>query len=143
MEKEEYVAVVPVKVYQAQDRLNADMIVEILVNNNIHAYRQSVGSGEYLGISTGMSLFGEDIYVDEKDVKDAQNIIKEFLSEDSEEYVGEYGEEDTGGKESENTAEDNTFAHESMRKVKKHNLIIVITVAILVIASIVAAIIIR
>ena len=69
-------AMKPVKVYSCAKRFQADMIVEALKNEGIPAYSQSDGSGEYMEIYMGTSLFGEDIYVDESDAARAEEIIK-------------------------------------------------------------------
>ena len=59
-------AMKPVKVYSCAKRFQADMIIEALKSEGIPAYSQSDGSGEYMEIYMGTSLFGENIYVDEK-----------------------------------------------------------------------------
>ena len=69
-------AMKPVKVYSCAKRFQADMIVEALKNEGIPAYSQSEGSGEYMEIYMGTSLFGENIYVDENDARRAEEIIR-------------------------------------------------------------------
>ena len=69
-------AMKPVKVYSCAKRFQADMIIEALKSEGIPAYSQSDGSGEYMEIYMGTSLFGEDIYVDESDAARAEEIIK-------------------------------------------------------------------
>ena len=69
-------AMKPVKVYSCAKRFQADMIVEALKNEGIPAYSQSDGSGEYMEIYMGTSLFGENIYVDENDAHRAEEIIR-------------------------------------------------------------------
>ena len=68
-------AMKPVKVYSCAKRFQADMIVEALKNEGIPAYSQSDGSGEYMEIYMGTSLFGENIYVDKGDAYRAEEII--------------------------------------------------------------------
>ena len=65
-------AMKPVKVYSCAKRFQADMIK----NEGIPAYSQSDGSGEYMEIYMGTSLFGENIYVDENDARRAEEIIR-------------------------------------------------------------------
>ena len=69
-------AMKPVKVYSCAKRFQADMIIEALKNEGIPAYSQSDGSGEYMEIYMGTSLFGENIYVDENDAHRAEEIIR-------------------------------------------------------------------
>ncbi|HJC37652.1 MAG TPA: DUF2007 domain-containing protein [Candidatus Mediterraneibacter faecigallinarum] len=66
----------PVKVYSCAKRFQADMLIEALNEEGIPAYSQTDGSGEYMEIYMGTSLFGEDIYVDESDAARAEEIIK-------------------------------------------------------------------
>ena len=69
-------AMKPVKVYSCARRFQADMIIEALKSEGIPAYSQSDGSGEYMEIYMGTSLFGENIYVDENDARRAEEIIR-------------------------------------------------------------------
>ena len=69
-------AMKPVKVYSCAKRFQADMIIEALKREGIPAYSQSDGSGEYMEIYMGTSLFGENIYVDENDARRAEEIIR-------------------------------------------------------------------
>lgn len=69
-------AMKPVKVYSCAKRFQADMLIEALNEEGIPAYSQDDGSGEYMEIYMGTSLFGEDIYVDESDAARAEEIIK-------------------------------------------------------------------
>ena len=70
-----------VKIYNAGDSLEANRIVEILKENDITAYSIESGSGSYLAIQQGFSVFGQDIYVTEEDKEKAQEIINEFVEE--------------------------------------------------------------
>lgn len=77
-----------VKVYSVQDRITAEMLLDILDQAGISAYRQGVGSGGIMDIYAGNSMFGEDIYVDEGDAERAYEIIEGFeapVSEDESE----------------------------------------------------------
>ena len=69
-------AMKPVKVYSCAKRFQADMLIEALNEEGIPAYSQTDGSGEYMELYMGTSLFGEDIYVDESDAARAEEIIK-------------------------------------------------------------------
>lgn len=70
-----------VKVYTAESRILADMLVEMLGRNQIQAYRQGKGSGGYMDIYAGFSIFGEDIYVDEADAAATEQLIQDMLEE--------------------------------------------------------------
>lgn len=67
----------PVKVYNANDRIDAQRMIDLLKEENILAFSQGSGSGEYLNISQGFSVYGEDIYVDASDAEAAKAIIAE------------------------------------------------------------------
>lgn len=71
----------PVKVYSCAERVEADMLITALENNKIPAYRQGVGSGGYMDIYSGNSIFGENIFVDEEDVKAAREVIESIVGE--------------------------------------------------------------
>ena len=51
----------PVKVCSCADRVQADMITETLNEQGIPAYSESKGSGDYMNIYMGTSMFGNDI----------------------------------------------------------------------------------
>lgn len=65
----------PVKIYSCADRVDADMITETLNDRGIPAYSESKGSGDYMNIYMGASMFGNDIYVNEKDTDRAKEIV--------------------------------------------------------------------
>lgn len=73
----------PVKVYSCSDRVQADMLTEALKREGIPAYAESKGSGDYLNIYMGTSVFGETIYVDENDADRAKEIIEGMTQADS------------------------------------------------------------
>lgn len=65
-----------VKIYSAEDRVQADMILEVLEKNNIPAFRQGLGSGGMMDIYGGNSIYGEDIIVDRDDVERALEALR-------------------------------------------------------------------
>ena len=65
-----------VKIYSAEDRVQADMILEVLEKNNIPAFRQGLGSGGMMDINGGNSIYGEDIIVDRDDVGRALEALR-------------------------------------------------------------------
>lgn len=70
-----------VKIYNASDSLEANRIVEILKENDISAYTMESGSGSYLAIQQGFSIYGQDIYVSTDDKEKAKKIIDEFVED--------------------------------------------------------------
>ena len=94
-----------VKIYNACDSLEANRIVEILKENDISAYTMESGSGSYLAIQQGFSIYGQDIYVSTDDKEKAKKIIDEFVEdlknqEDEEiEFDEDIDEDDEEGRE--------------------------------------------
>ncbi len=84
----------PVKIYSARDRVEADMLVQALINQDIPAYRQGAAGGDYMDIYMGNSVYGENIYVDEKDQDAAMEIIESIVAPVEQEEDEAYGEED-------------------------------------------------
>ena len=85
----------PVKVYSCADRVQADMLTEALRREGIPAYAESKGSGDYLNIYMGTSVFGEKIYVDENDAARAKEIIKDMTGADMDATVSPTEQEQT------------------------------------------------
>lgn len=69
-----------VKVYNAGDNFEADRIVELLKVNDIDCYIMESGSGGYLTIQQGFSIYGKDIYVSSEDKDEARKLIDEFIN---------------------------------------------------------------
>lgn len=67
------------KVCTARDKIEAEMILDILSRNGITAFRQGIGSGGIMDIYTGNSIYGEDIFADERDVERAQDLIRNII----------------------------------------------------------------
>ncbi len=83
-------AMEPEKIYSAAERIEAEMLMEILRNNNIPCFKKGIGAGGYMDIYAGNSIFGEDIYVDRQDADRAREILEGVLSAaDVEEAEGE------------------------------------------------------
>lgn len=93
-------AMKPVKVYSSAERIEADMLVMALKDNHISAYRQGVGSGGYLDIYSGNSVFGEEIFVDEADVQAAKEIIEGIVGKEAPEESRDSADQKAGGEES-------------------------------------------
>jgi hypothetical protein len=82
-----------VKVATASNEIEAGLIMDLLLNNQIPCYKKSKGAGGYLNIYMGYSVYGEEIYVAEKDYQRAKALLDELTTAPEEE-------------EEDNTAED-------------------------------------
>lgn len=65
----------PVKVTSAANDIDAGLIMNLLINNNIPCFKKDNGAGGYMNVYMGYSVYGEDIYVDRKDYEAALNLI--------------------------------------------------------------------
>lgn len=65
-----------IKIFSAQDNIQAEMILETLSNNKIPAYKQDIGSSGIMNIYGGNSIDGEDIYVAEEDAGRAMEVLE-------------------------------------------------------------------
>jgi hypothetical protein len=74
-------AMKPVKVASDKDTIEADMILNLLKNNDIPCFKKDNGTGSYMNLYLGFSVFGEEIYVDECDNEKALKLIGELFSE--------------------------------------------------------------
>lgn len=73
-------AMKPVKVYSANNKVEAGMLMNLLEGNGIQSFKQGPGSGGYMEIKYGFSIYGQDIYVDENDAERAKELIMEVLT---------------------------------------------------------------
>ena len=65
-----------VKIYTAPDNLQAEMILEALGKNWIPGYKRDLGAAGIMNLYTGNSTFGEEIFVAEKDVPKAAELLE-------------------------------------------------------------------
>lgn len=68
----------PVKLKGAVNNIEAELIINLLHNNDITCYKKSKGSGGYMNIYMGYSVYGEDIYVDKSDYEKAKQLLNEI-----------------------------------------------------------------
>jgi hypothetical protein len=68
----------PIKLKSAVNNIEAELIINLLHNNNITCYKKSKGSGGYMNIYMGYSVYGEDIYVDKSDYEKATQLLDEI-----------------------------------------------------------------
>jgi len=71
-------AMKPVKLISVASTIEADMIMNFLESNGIQSIKKQEGSGSYMNLYYGFSVYGAEIYVDEQDLQDASELIKEI-----------------------------------------------------------------
>ena len=74
-EKEETEEINVVKIESTSNEIDAGIIMNLLKNNNIPCFKKSNGAGGYFNIIWGYSVFGEDIYIAERDYQRAREIL--------------------------------------------------------------------
>lgn len=85
-----------VKVYNAKDTLEANIITDILNNNDIPCHIQDAGAGEYLNIYYGFTVYGKDIYVNKEQFDEAKALIDEIITSEPEDtYADSNNSSDT------------------------------------------------
>ena len=67
-----------VKVFTAQDNLQAEMVLDTLKQNQIPAYKKDVDESGFMNIYAGNSMCGEEIYVAQKDEEKTMEILREM-----------------------------------------------------------------
>ena len=65
-----------IRIYTAQNSLQADMILEMLKSNGIPAYKKDLGYAAIMNIYGGYSNGGEEIYVAEENQEKAAEILE-------------------------------------------------------------------
>ena len=66
-----------VKIYNAENVVEAEAIVSLLKENGIPAYHQNSPGGVAAHSMSGFSLYGVDIFVDEADAEKAKKLLAE------------------------------------------------------------------
>lgn len=70
-----------VKLMSVTNTVEAELIMNLLRNNEIPCFKKDNFTGSYMNIYMGYTVFGEVIYVDEADYERAQAIINELKPE--------------------------------------------------------------
>ena len=65
-------------IYYAKDRIEAEMVTEILQNARIPAFYKGVGGGGIMDVYGGNSLCGEAIYVNREQAEEAKKVLQEL-----------------------------------------------------------------
>lgn len=71
-----------VKLKSVANNIEAELIINLLKNNNIQCLKKSREAGDYMNIYMGYSIFGEDIYVNEKDYEVALELLNSLSDDD-------------------------------------------------------------
>jgi hydrogenase maturation factor len=71
-----------IKIKSVANNIEADLIINLLQNNNIQCLKKSKEAGDYMNIYMGYSVFGEDIYVNEKDYQSAMELLNSLSNND-------------------------------------------------------------
>lgn len=79
----EYEAMKPVKLVNVTNHIEAGIIMNLLLNNDIPCFKKDQFLGSYMNLYMGYSVYGEDIYVDERDYEKALDIISILTPEES------------------------------------------------------------
>ena len=66
-----------VKIYNAENVVEAEAIVSLLKENGIPAYHQNSPGGVAAHSMSGFSLYGVDIFVDEADAEKTKRLLAE------------------------------------------------------------------
>lgn len=70
------------KVFNAADQIQAEMIHDHLKEHGIESLSKQPGTGEYMSIAMGYSVYGTDIYVREEQKAKAEALINELIYDD-------------------------------------------------------------
>ena len=78
----------PVKLTSVANEIEADLIINLLKIYHIPCLQKSIGTGGYMRVTMGFSIYGIDLYVDESDYEKALHYLcaltpKEKLEEDN------------------------------------------------------------
>ena len=65
-----------IKIFTAQDNIEAEMILNTLKDHHIPAYKKDLGNAGLMNIYGGNSKYGEEIFVAETDVEEAIEILR-------------------------------------------------------------------
>lgn len=83
-EKTEIIMMKPVKVYESDNEVEAEMLKEMLEKASIPCMLRGNGSGDYFRVYKGgaRSFLGRNLYVDVQDVEKATEIISEITGKE-------------------------------------------------------------
>ncbi|MFR5601355.1 MAG: DUF6506 family protein [Lachnospiraceae bacterium] len=67
-----------VKIFTAEDSIQAEMLLDTLKNNGVPAYKQAAGPGGFMTVYGGNAKSGEEIYVAEENEEKAMEILTDI-----------------------------------------------------------------
>ncbi|MCH5252285.1 MAG: DUF2007 domain-containing protein [Lachnospiraceae bacterium] len=70
-----------VKLYNSENPVQTSQIIAALEAEGIPVVKKDVGSSGYMTITSGMSLMGSDLYVDEQAAEQAKEIVAGIVGE--------------------------------------------------------------
>lgn len=73
-----------IKLMSTGNKIQAELIVQMLKQNGINCYYKENGAGSYMNISSGFSVFGQEIFINEEDKEKAEELIDIFNEEEQE-----------------------------------------------------------
>lgn len=86
----------PVILFEALDHMQTALAEQLLEEAGIASYHQGREAGGFLDVAAGYSVFGNDLYVDRKDLGKAREVLEGFLDsqqEEAEEEPASFDEE--------------------------------------------------
>lgn len=75
-----------IKIFSTSDEVEAQLIINLLEENDIHCLKKEPGSGEYINIYLGTSSFEKEIYVNEKNASKAMELINDIKTIQDDSY---------------------------------------------------------
>ena len=67
-----------VKIFTAEDNLQAEMVLEALKQNQIPAYKRDTDESGFMNIYAGYAMCGEEIFVAQPNAQKAGQILQEM-----------------------------------------------------------------
>jgi len=77
----------PVKLTNVSNEIDAQLVLNMLKNNNIPCFVKRKFSGGYMQVYMGFSVFGEDIFVSERDYNTAMDLLPVMLASEGQNEI--------------------------------------------------------
>lgn len=74
-----------IKLMSTENKIQAELTVQMLKENGINCYYRENGAGSYMNITSGFSVFGQEIFINEEDKDKAEELIDIFSEEEQKE----------------------------------------------------------
>jgi hypothetical protein len=82
-------AMKPVWLKSAADRIEAELIINLLRNNGIPCFYKDNSAGSYMNLYMGCSVFGQEIFVDDCDYETALKLLEQLPDAEVSDQIGE------------------------------------------------------